>query len=104
MNAGNVASFACGRPHPQLGDDVPCVRSRFHAGDHRSEYDGSLKTWSDGGYVPPAPLELDPPELDEALETWHVAGSSPIGVWLFLAVVVATWLVVMAALIKYVVS
>lgn len=90
---GTVSSFACGYRHPQL--DMPCVRARAHAGDHRAELDGVLKVWgdavtpydvpqvrtlTDNDGVPLPTGTFDPrPELDETLEAW--GDSEYGGVW-----------------------
>lgn len=106
MNAGNVAAFACQRPHPQLGDSVVCVRSRHHAGDHRAEHEGTLKVWPDrpaqGGYVPPLPEvhmlmpRLERIELDEPTEGvtlgYATMWAHPLVVGLLLGMLLAVWL------------
>jgi hypothetical protein len=98
VNAGNVASFACGRAHPQLGDAAVCTRQRHHAGDHRAEHDGSLKTWPDApaswrdSLQPPLPdgspfprVHVDTPSYSDlaqggAVPTFHVPARSSLTV------------------------
>lgn len=104
-NVGNVASFACARPHPELGDEAPCMRSRHHPGDHRTQHGDQLKVWCD----PPAPLPTaeglltslrathDPAPLDEDTEQWRGVGLSPLDralvtlVWVVVVAIVTGW-------------
>ena len=106
MNAGNVAAFACGMWHPQLGDKAPCLRSKYHPGDHRSEHGGSLKTWTDAAVAPVA-------DLDERTETWRepdtrtldgATGWDTARGCAFLAVCAVSWLLIVAALVKYLIG
>ena len=43
----DVTEFSCARPHPVYGEQAPCARKRWHAGNHQTNHDRRLIEWSD---------------------------------------------------------
>jgi hypothetical protein len=84
MNEGNVASFACGRAHPQIAG-ATCVRQRHHAGDHHTVVAGAMKTWADAPVKTPQHRDLSAwpsdagfqARVDEASRTFAQGGVIP---------------------------
>lgn len=106
-----VSEFACRDDGGPAG--APCVRKRWHAGDHRAPVDGHLVTWADGVprdlelALPEAPLlrrlpDLEPLEAELEATGWPepLVRALTALVWVLVVIMATGWPLAIVAVLR----